>query len=73
MATKYNIKKIGARLAARRAVIGLSLAAVAKKTGISGSTLWQMEHGGSCLSAIAFAKVCDVYEVSADKMLGRKP
>ena len=66
-------EKIGKRLKEARKLAGLSQAQAAHVLGIHRPSISEIESGNRRISAEELSELCEVYDVTPDWVLGRKP
>ena len=72
MNTDEIIAHIGPFIARRRAELGLSLEAVAERSGCTKSHVWELEKGRTKNPTIAMAlALCDALQCSLNSLLGK--
>ena len=65
-------KEIGSRLKESRTAMGLSQSQVAKKMNMTQQQYSRFENGVFELNYAQIIFLCDLYDISADYLLGRK-
>ncbi len=65
----YNKKACGERIRFAREKNGISRSDMAEKLGITDKYLYQIEHGEKGLSTSRFVMICEILDVSADRIL----
>ena len=68
---KYQSDEIGPKLREARNMSGLSQGQVAKMLGLHRPAISEIEAGNRRVSAEELHKLCEIYEVSPDWVLGR--